>query len=123
MIVGKITNREAIIAFEVSGSNTVSQRIEAVIDTGYNGYLTFPNHLVEALRLTFAGHRRGTLADGSAVRLNVYLASVFWHGQQKDVLVSEAAGTPLVGMSMLDGSRMAMDVIDGGDVTIEALPQ
>lgn len=28
----------------------------------------------------------------------------------------------IVGMSMLDGSRMAMDVIDGGDVTIEALP-
>jgi clan AA aspartic protease len=122
MIVGKITSHEAILSLEVSGSNTVLRRIEAVIDTGYNGYLTFPKHLVEALRLTFAGHRRGTLADGSAVRLNVYLASVFWHGRQKDVLVSETAGTPLVGMSMLDGSRMAMDVIEGGDVTIEALP-
>ncbi len=122
MIVGKITSHEAILSLEVPGSNTVLRRIEAVIDTGYNGYLTFPGHLVETLQLTFAGHRRGTLADGSTVRLDVYLASVIWHGQQKDVLVSEAAGTPLVGISMLDGSRMTMNVIDGGEVTIEPLP-
>jgi predicted aspartyl protease len=45
MIVGKITSHEAILSLEVSGSNTVLRRIEAVIDTGYNGYLMFSNEM------------------------------------------------------------------------------
>ncbi len=122
MIRGTIRNREAVIELEVSGPGGPPQQIEAVIDTGFNGYLTLPSQLVSVLQLPFAGHRRGTLADGSVTRLDVYLASVVWHGRQKDVLISQAAGTPLIGMSLLEGSRLTMDVADGGDVTIEESP-
>jgi clan AA aspartic protease len=122
MIHGVIRNREAIIELEVSDIGQPATKVDAVIDTGYNGYLTLPYDLVTALQLPFAGHRRGTLADGSVTRLDVYLASVVWHGRQKDVLISQAAGTPLIGMSLLKGSRLTMDVIDGGDVSIEKLP-
>jgi len=62
------------------------------------------------------------LADGSVTRLDVYVARVIWHGQQKDILISQAAGTPMVGMSLLEGSRLTMDVVDGGNVTIDELP-
>lgn len=123
MISGRICNREAIINVEVSGPAEPPELIEAVIDTGYNGYLTLPSQIVTALRLAFAGHRRGTLADGSVTRLEVYLASVLWHGRQRDVLISQTAGTPLIGMSLLEGSRLTMSVLEGGDVTIEELPQ
>jgi clan AA aspartic protease len=122
MISGRIRNREAIIELEVSATGQPPQQIEAVIDTGYNGYLTLPSQLVTALGLSFAGHRRGMLADGSVTRLDVYLATVVWHGRQKDVLISQASGTPLIGMSLLEGSRMTMDVVDGGDVSINELP-
>jgi len=50
------------------------------------------------------------------------LASVIWHERQKDVLISRAAGTRLIGISLLEGSRLTMDVVDGGDVTIEEWP-
>ena len=122
MIRGTIRNRESIIELEVYGPGQPTQQIQAVIDTGYNGYLTLPSHLVTALQLPFAGHRRGTLADGSVTRLDVYLASVVWHGRQIDVLILQAAGAPLIGMSLLEGSRLTMDVVDGGDVSIEELP-
>jgi len=122
MISGRIRNLEAIIELEVSSPGQPPQQIEAVIDTGYNGYLTLPSQLVSVLQLPFAGHRRGTLADGSVIRLDVYLASVVWHGRQKDVLISQAVGTPLIGMSLLEGSRLTMNVVDGGDVTIEESP-
>ena len=75
-----------------------------------------------ALQLPFAGHRRGTLADGSVTRLDVYMATVVWHGQPRDVLISQAAGMPLIGISLLEGSRLTIDVVDGGDVTIDELP-
>ncbi len=121
MIYGKVGNHEALIELEVSG-NGQSQRIDAVIDTGYNGYLTLPAQLVTALQLPFAGHRRGMLADGSVTRLDVFMASVQWHGKPKAVLISQAAGTALVGMSLLEGSRLTIDIEDGGAVTIEAKP-
>ena len=121
MIKGRIRNHEAIIELAIRGSPQAAQRVEAVIDTGYNGYLTVPGDLTSSLALAFAGHRRGTLADGSTTVLDMYLASVVWHGRQQDVLVAKAAGTPLIGMSLLRGSRMTMDVVDGGDVIIEQL--
>ncbi len=123
MIHGTIRNREAIVELEVSGSVQPSQKIAAVIDTGYNGYLTLPDNLVTALQLSFAGYRRGRLAEGSVIRLDVYVGSVVWHGRPSDVLISQAAGTLLIAMSLLTGSRLTMDVVDGGNISIEALPQ
>lgn len=123
MITGKIKNLEAIIELEIFGSAQQPQQIMVVIDTGYNGYLTLPNNVITALQLPFAGNRQATLADGSVIVLDVYLAAMTWHGQQRDVLVSQAEGEPLVGMSLLQGSRMTMSVIDDGDVFIEELPQ
>ena len=75
MITGKVTaNREVVIEIEVAGPAQQLRRTQAVIDTGYNGYLTLPRQLVSALKLPFAGHRRGTLADGRTVLLDVFLA-------------------------------------------------
>jgi len=123
MITGRVTpDREAVIGIEVAGPSDRSHRIEAVIDTGYNGHLTLPSQLIGTLHLAFAGHRRGMLADGSDLLLDVYLATVIWHGKPREVLVSQAEGAALVGMSLLRGSRLKMDVVDGGHVAIEELP-
>ncbi len=123
MITGKVTiNREAVIELEVASPAQQRRRIQAVIDTGYNGYITLPSHLITALQLPFVGHRRGTLADGSVVLLDVFLATVVWHGRREEVVVSQTDGAPLLGMSLLRGSRMTMDVIDDGDVEIDELP-
>ena len=123
MITGKVTaDVEAIIELQVAGPVQPSQKICAVIDTGYNGYLTLPSNQISAIQLPFAGHRRGTLADDSTVVLNVYLATVLWHGAQREVLVAQAGGAPLVGMAMLRGSRLSMDVVDEGELLIDKLP-
>ena len=122
MITGKITaNREAIIELEVIGSNQHREKVEAVIYTGFNGYLTLPNDLISYLNLQQAGSRQVTLGDGNVVVLDVYLAMVLWHGQQREILALEADGGPLIGMSLLYGSRLVLEIIDNGDVTIESL--
>lgn len=122
MITGRVTaDREAIIRIEVAGPSEQFEPVEAVIDTGYNGDLTLPDGVISALRLPFGGHRRGTLANGSGLLLDVYLATVIWHGKRRDVLISQADCAPLVGMSLLRGSRLTMDAVDGGDVVIEEL--
>ncbi|MGH9768707.1 MAG: hypothetical protein ACREAB_14855, partial [Blastocatellia bacterium] len=115
-------NREPTIELEIKGSGPPAQQVEVVIDTGFNGYLTLPNHLIGLLNLPLAGNRSATLGDGRAVILDAFLATVPWHGQDRDVLVLEAEGGALVGMSLLYGSRLSMEVVDDGDVEIEELP-
>ena len=123
MITGRITaNREAIIEVDVISQTKQTQRIEAAIDTGFNGYLTLPNNIISRLQLQLAGNRRATLGDGKVVVLDVYLAKVLWHNQEREVLVLQADGGPMVGMSLLYGNRVTLDVVDDGDVTIDMLP-
>ena len=120
MITGQVTaNREAVIELEIGSSNKQIEKVEAVIDTGFNGYLTLPSDLVNRLNLQLAGNRRATLGDGNTVVLDVYLAKVTWHGQEREVLVLQAEGGPLVGMSLLYGNRVILTVVNGGDVTVD----
>ncbi len=122
MITGRVTaDREAVIELQLAGPGREARQIQAVIDTGYNGYLTLPDHLITAHRLLFAGHRRAALADGSHVILEVYLATVLWHRREREVVVCRVEGAPLVGMSLLRGSRVTIDVVDDGDVIIDEL--
>lgn len=124
MITGKVTsNLEAVISLEVIRSRKQTQQVEAVIDTGFNGYLTLPNHLINRLKLQLAGNRRATLGDGNVVVLDAYLAKVLWHNQERETLVLQADGGPLVGMSLLYGNRVTLNVVDGGDVIIDTFRQ
>ena len=122
MITGQVTaNREAVIELEIVSSNQKTERVEAVIDTGFNGYLTLPSDLVNRLNLQLAGNRRATLGDGNTVVLDVYLAKAIWHGQERELLVLQAEGGPLVGMSLLYGNRVILTIVNGGDVTIDPI--
>ena len=51
-----------------------------------------------------------------------YGSAVLWDGQPRLVTVIEADTEPLLGMELLQGSRVILDVRDDGPVTIDALP-
>ena len=106
---------------QVWGRNDQIENIESVLDTGFTGFLTLTPELVSALQLPFWETSEFTLADGSSIAFNVHVATVLWDGQNRDVFVLVAEGGPLVGMSLLEGFRLAADVVEDGAVTIEAL--
>ena len=124
MIKGKVTSQmEAVIELEIFGAKRSRKKVRAVIDTGFNGHLTLPAHLISRLKLERAGKRGATLGDGNVVALDAYFAEVSWHhGQAQEVLVLAAEGGPLVGMSLLYGSRVVLEALEEGEVTIEPLP-
>jgi clan AA aspartic protease len=122
MITGAVNdNREATIRLVMSGSDGQQQEIEAIIDTGFTGYLTLPPILVQALGLAWLCRQPGILADGSVEVFDVYTATVLWDGQPRTVEVEAADTEPLVGMSLLDRHSLRIDVLTGGVVTITAL--
>jgi clan AA aspartic protease len=123
MMTGLVTaGREAVIRLPVRGTRGREVRAEAVIDTGFNGFLTLPARLIADLALPFATATRAVLGDGSRVDVDVFEGIVLWDNRERDVAVLAAEGGVLVGMSMLSGYRLTLDVEDGGSVLVEALP-
>ncbi len=122
MITGVVRAREARIRLRIRGPRRRERAIEAVIDTGYTAWLTLPPALVAALDLPWHSVGRGVLADGSQCLFDVYEAAVIWDGRARRVLVGEADTDPLVGMALLSGHELKMDVRSRGKVTIKRLP-
>lgn len=96
--------------------------LDAVIDTGFSGYLTLPIATISALQLSYSSSRVFALGDNSQVNLDLYEATILWDGVDKDILVLASEAHPLVGMSLLRGFHIFIDAIDGGEVRIEARP-
>jgi clan AA aspartic protease len=114
-------DREAILPLEVIGTGGARQEVTFTIDTGFNGYLTLPEPLITSLGLSLVGNRRATLGDGSIVTFDTFLASVDWDGSEREVLVLQADVNAVLGMALLYGSRVTIDVVDGGVVAFETI--
>lgn len=89
MIVGRVRNRGPVTPLIVYGTRGRSIEMEAVVDTGYTGWLTLPSELITTLRLRWDSFGQGTLADGSVVAYDVYFARVLWNGRFRRVRVND----------------------------------
>ena len=121
MIEGVVNARnEAVIRLALDGPTGQTREMDAVIDTGYSEYLTLPPTVVTELGLPFVGFMRASLADGSEVLFNLYAVTVLWDGDPMDVNAYESNSIPLVGMALLQGHNLNIDVQSGGRVAIQA---
>jgi clan AA aspartic protease len=115
------TAYEAVISVVVSHNGKLKS-VNAVIDTGFTGFLSLPSTLISELDLPWSYRDRGTLGDGSETLFDIHEASVIWDGQFREIEINSAETDPLLGMRMLRGYRLQVDTMLGGLVTIEALP-
>ena len=113
-------NYEPVIALAVQGPSGSARDIEAVVDTGFNGFLTLPPALVVELELTFQSEGWATLANGSEETFGVYGVTMLWDGQPRYVDADAVGPAPLIGMMLLDGHELNIQVRDGGRVAIQA---
>ena len=114
---------EPRLTVSVLNSRGTAVPIEVVIDTGFTGYLTLPIEIINALRLERTRHRTMRLADGRSRRLPAYLARVIWHGNPVTVSAPVVPGAPLIGMSLLWNSDVAIAARENGRVTISKAPE
>jgi predicted aspartyl protease len=74
VIEGVVTpERRGVIRLRVSRPGGPSEEIHAAIDTGFTGFLALPTDTIAQLELNLAGARRGRLADGNLILMNLYL--------------------------------------------------
>jgi clan AA aspartic protease len=91
---------------------------DAIIDTGFNGWLSLPPDLIAELNLKWKRRGRAILGDGSECVFNVYEAVVIWDDTLLTIPVDEADAEPLVGMSLMEGYQLMMQVFEGGLVEL-----
>ena len=114
-------NCEAMIRLVVGNADSQRQVIDAVIDTGFTGFLTL--HVLVLATLNLRAYRReeGVLGDGSTCIFDVYRGLVIWDGEFRQIDINASETAPLVGMSLLYGYRIQLDAIEEGIVTIQSL--
>lgn len=122
MILGSVSaTYEAVVRLTVRGSQGQECEVETVIDTGFDGSLSLPPHLVETLGLPWRRRGRAILADGTESIFDIYEATVLWDGDFRRVTVDAAECAPLIGMTLLRGYKLTISVERGGNVLLEPL--
>lgn len=116
MIRGRVNHQREI---QIPLMLSESHEITALIDTGFNGYLTLPGRLLEAMQPVSAGTRRVELGDGRITELEIFLIHIPWNGKPREILAMQSESQPLVGMSLLWGHRLEVEVETDGHVLIE----
>jgi clan AA aspartic protease len=123
MIRGQVNSRkEAIIPVHVRDPGGRMVDLAATVDTCFSGYLTLPPAVIATLQLPYDRVEIYTLGDNSDVTFDLYRATVDWDGRDQNVFVVSTESDPLVGMSLLYGYHLFVDVVDGGEVRISARP-
>lgn len=122
MITGTVSaDYEPIVRLTLHDSNGLEHEHEAVVDTGFTGWLTLPPDVIAALACSWREWGAAILADGSQIAFNVYDASIVWDGKVITIPVDEADAEPLIGMRLMQGYRILVEDIDGGLVQLERI--
>ena len=120
MMTGRVNRkRQPRLRIRVRGLDRRSRLISAIVDTGYDGFLTLPLKTIGHLKLGRFGYGWATLADDSRHQFDAYRAEVEWNGRWRRVTIAGCGSVPCIGMRLLDGFELQLQGRIGGQLTIE----
>ena len=94
-------------------------RVEAMIDTGFDDFLTLPAHLVQRMGLVWASGIPMQVATSEWVQFDAYAAAVFWLGNRLPIRVLQTQPEILVGTRLLWESELTVQFWEGGAVNVQ----
>ena len=107
-----------LIRLFIFGTQGQIHEIEAVLDTGYNSYLSLPSDLIEVLGLPHTGETKMKLSDGTVQTVLTYDADVMTDKRLFHVEVDAAEGTPLAGMRLFTNYDLTMRIEPSGSLSL-----
>ena len=118
MMTATISDKRARLERPVRGAGRQSM-VEFTVDTGFITFLTMPPSYCDALKLEFVRDEKAYMANGSVVWTKVYNVFFDWDGEEREVEVIAVESEPLIGMTMLDGYDVFLNVKENGMVRIQ----
>ena len=121
MIYGRIRDRFPYVRLDLPGlSGPLS--IEFLVDTGFDGALSLPLSMINRLdAVPLDDLRLIRLANGSPGMSDGYEVSLEWGDEIRLVEILTLDNVPLLGMELLNGFHLGIDIIEGGEVEITPL--
>ncbi len=122
MIIGTVdAGLNAIVNIALLGRNGRRQTVEAVIDTGFDGYLTLPYRVVALLEFPWVRSQSVILGDGNPQLCDVYDGEIARNNQLRSIEIEAANTQPLIGMALTRGYDLNIEVFEGGAVSLQPL--
>ena len=83
----------------------------AVVDTGFNGFLSAPNKLLMSLGWVHLGYEKYEIATGEIVQQKIYFGKIRFMGVEQNVVgVASQAKDVLLGTSLLNMNRCVIQI-------------
>lgn len=76
------SNFEPIVKIGLSMNGKLCQ-FEAIIDTGFNGFISIPHKIIEKASWQFIGYESYELASGEIIRDKVFLGDIIFCGKKQ----------------------------------------
>ena len=112
----------AVAKLRLRGPTGIELDLDAVVDMGFNASLTLPDPITSTLGSVRRSRGEAVLADGTVRHFGTYAAEVEWGGHWLPITASAVGDEVLLGMRLLVGHRLRIDVVPGGLVEITPLP-
>ena len=120
MILGHVRDRFPRLTLTLPGHNG-PVNVEFIVDTGFEGELALPGHLLTHMAVSDASSRPVLLADGTRRERPFYKVMFEWQDEARMAEVVALEGNPLLGVELLEGSLLQAEMADGGEVSVEPL--
>ena len=105
-------NQEPIIELRLMLWNK-SENIPAVIDTGFNGYISVPEKYVKASDWVFMGYEEYEIASGEIVKAKIFLGNILFDEKQiQTFILSSQSKDILIGTRLLEDKTLFIDFVD-----------
>lgn len=122
MIRGTVSDElEPLVSIRVENASGSAQVVRALVDTGFNGWLSLPIEIIDDLDLPWLRTGRAYLADDQEIRFSIFGGFIFWDGELRQVTIDAGGETPLVGMGLLENYELKIAARPGGDVSMTAI--
>jgi clan AA aspartic protease len=122
---GTFHNDQPEIEIEVSGTSENAKKVTALVDSGFNGYLTLPYQEAFPLGLILNGIQLNTLADGSTASVFVCMGEVCVDGKCINTTIDiQPANIILLGTRLLKelGKTFILDCSIGKVEIVDSPP-
>lgn len=121
MTIGQVKNRFPCAQLTLPGQDGPFT-IASIVDTGFDGELSLPPSLASRLDAEIAGRQTLSLADGTTLFSPYYRIEIDdWNGEERLTEVLLLDGHPLLGVNLLSGYLLQMEMEESGGVEIELL--
>ncbi|MCR4432266.1 MAG: hypothetical protein NUV45_14790 [Tepidanaerobacteraceae bacterium] len=110
MIEGKVTEAlDPIVEIGLKAGEIIST-IEAIVDTGFSGYLCLSERWVDKLDMTFSFVERYEMANGEIVPKDVFRGAILFNDGEREVdLILTASEDTLIGASLFKDYKVVVD--------------